>query len=238
VKHHRTHATLDGETTTSLARRLDATTLVLSRPARSATIPGLDPWGEHLSRTEPGLHRTAAVRTGSWLVPAVVMAVLGAVGLSGPALWTDELATWGMTVTPWAEMWPVLRWVDAVLAPYYAVMRLWSQLAGSSDVALRLPSLAAMISAAALVGALGARLAGPRVGLLAGLAFAVLPASTRYAQEARPHAWTVFAAALATYLLVRAVDHPVWWRFAGYAATVAVLGLLHVVAVLLLIGHG
>lgn len=82
----------------------------------------------------------------------------------------------------------ILRWVDAVLAPYYALVKVWTAVAGSSDLALRLPSLAAMIGAAGLVGALGARLAAPRHGLLAGLLFAVLPSATRFAQEARPYA--------------------------------------------------
>ena len=199
-----------------------------------------DPWEEPLfvsaaarqRRERPGRWGTAP-----WLVPAAVMGLLGVLGLAWPGLWTDELATWGMAGAPWSQFWPVLRWVDAVLAPYYVLMHLWSTVAGTSDVALRLPSLVAMVGTAALVGWLGTRLASPRHGLAAGLVLAVLPASSRFAQEARPYALTAFLAVLATCLLVVALDRPAWWRFALYALAVALLGAMHVVAVLLLVGH-
>ena len=205
-------------------------------PARTT-----DPWEEPLFTSAAARQRTQRAglwRTAAWLVPAVVMALLGGLGLSWPGLWTDEFATWGMAGAPWSQFWPVLRWVDAVLAPYYVLMHLWSTIAGTSDLALRLPSLAAMVGTAALVGWLGARLASPRQGLAAGLVFAVLPASTRFAQEARPYALTAFFAVLATCLLVVALDRRARWWFVAYALAVAALGGLHVVAVLLLVGHG
>ena len=200
-----------------------------------------DPWDEPLFTSAAARQRTTHPdrwRTAAWLVPAALTALLGSLGLAWPGLWTDELATWGMAGTPWPRFWPVLRWVDAVLAPYYVLMHVWSSVAGTSDVALRLPSVAAMAGAAALVGWLGCRLASPRHGLAAGLILAVLPSSTRFAQEARPYALTAFVAVLATCLLVVALDRPAWWRFALYALAIAALGALHVVAVLLLVGHG
>lgn len=216
---------------------LETTTRVLRLPPPDPAA--VDPWGERVSAAADGPPRASGswLRMACWLAPAMVTAVLGAVGLTRPALWTDELATWGMATTPWHEMWPVLRWVDAVLAPYYTLMRTWSELAGTGDLALRLPSLAAMAGAAAVVGALGARLAGHRAGLLAGLVFAVLPATSRFAQEARPYAFTALLATVATYLLVLALDRPGWARWAGYAAAAALLGLFHVMAMLLLVGH-
>jgi mannosyltransferase len=199
-----------------------------------------DPWDEPLFTSAAARQRAqrAGLRgAAAWLVPAAVMALLGGLGISWPALWTDEFATWGMAGAPWSQFWPVLRWVDAVLAPYYVLMHLWSTVAGTSDLALRLPSLAAMVGTAALVGWLGARLGSPRQGLAAGLVFAVLPASTRFAQEARPYALTAFFAVLATCLLVVALDRRARWWFVAYALAVAALGALHVVAVLLLVGH-
>ncbi len=204
-------------------------------PVRAA-----DPWDEPLFVSKaagPRPERTGRWRTAAWLVPAAVMSVVGGLGLAWPGLWTDELATWGMAGAPWSQFWPVLRWVDAVLAPYYVLMHLWSTIAGTSDIALRLPSVFAMIGTAALVGWLGTRLASPRHGLAAGLVLAVLPASSRFAQEARPYALTAFLAVLATCLLVLALDRPAWWRFGVYTLAVALLGAMHVVAVLLLVGH-
>ncbi len=174
----------------------------------------------------------------AWMSSALTTAILCMIGLRSPSLWADELATWGMVTVPWSEMVALLREFDGVLAPYYVLMRGWVALAGSSDVALRLPSLLAMSGAAALVAALGTRLAGARCGLLAGLIFAVLPTTSRYGQEARPYALTLFAAVLATLLLTRVLDRPDFRRLAAYAGAVALVGLLHPIALALLAAHG
>jgi mannosyltransferase len=213
----------------------DDATFVMPIPRRLASRLETDPWGEHLAATNPALKRS---RWWAWVVPGMVMAVIGSVGLARPALWTDELQTWGMSVAPWHEMWPIMRYVDAVLAPYYTLTRGWTYLAGDSDIAVRVPSVAAMAGTAALIGALGGRLSGPKVGLFAGLVFAVLPASSRFAQEARPYALATFAATLATLLLSRALEWPSWRRMAGYAVAVALVGMMHEIAILVLAAHG
>jgi mannosyltransferase len=166
------------------------------------------------------------------------MLVVGAFGITRPGLWGDEFATWGSVALPWSRAVDLLDHYDAVMAPYYAFLHGWTRVFGLSDLSLRFPSLLAMAGAASLVGATGARLSGPRVGLIGGVVFALLPGVSRYAQEARVYALAVFAATLATYLLVRAVREPVWWRLAWYGAGVALLGLTHGVALLLLLAHG
>jgi mannosyltransferase len=95
-----------------------------------------------------------------------------------------------------------------------------------------------MALAAAFTGAIGNRLYGMRVGILAGAVFAVLPGASRFAQEARPYAFAVLGAAAATYALVRILHGGRWWWFVAYAGGVALLGLAHVVALLLVAGHG
>lgn len=216
----------------------DATTVIPR--LRDAKLVRRDPWGEdggHQRR--PAVQRTVRpVGVTTWLIPALIMAGLGLLGIDRPGLWTDELATWGMSTSSWHDMFSVLRWVDAIIGPYYVVVHAWTGLVGSSDVAIRLPSVFAMAAAAALVGALGARLATPRVGLTAGIIFAILPNSSRFAQEARTYALTTCLAVLATYLLVSALQRPNAWRYLGYLVAVAALGCLHPIALLLLISHG
>jgi mannosyltransferase len=68
-------------------------------------------------------------------------------------------------------------------------MHLWVSLLGASDVMLRLPSVLAMAASAGLTARLGTRLASPRVGLLSGLLFAVLPTTSRYARRHVPMRW-------------------------------------------------
>ncbi|WP_196279156.1 glycosyltransferase family 39 protein [Catellatospora vulcania] len=174
----------------------------------------------------------------AWLLPLTVMAVVGTVRASWPGLWGDELATWGMATASWQDLWQTVQHAEASIAPYYAFMHGWTALAGTSEFALRLPSIVAMAGAAGLIGAIGARLASPRFGLVAGLLFVAVPAASRYAQEARPYAIALFFATLCTYLLLGLMDRPRWWRYAAYALAVMATGAGHLVALLILAAHG
>ena len=207
---------------------------------RDLKLPRHDPWGEDSRHPTPDAQRPVVHPTGilPWLVPGLAMLAIGLLGVTRPALWADELQTWGMATTPWPEMLSVLRWVDAIIGPYYAVEHAFVGVVGVSDLTLRLPSVLAMAGAAGLVGALGARLATHRVGLVAGLVFALLPGTSRYAQEARTYAFTTFFAVLATYLLFAALRRPNFPRYLLYTIALIFLGILHPIALLLLVAHG
>ncbi|MEU5191128.1 glycosyltransferase family 39 protein [Streptomyces klenkii] len=169
-------------------------------------------------------------------VPAAVMLVLGLWGLDRGTMWRDESATFQVARRSLPEMRHVLGTIDAVHGLYYLLMH--AVLAVRPDeIALRLPSVAASAATAALVGALGCRLARPRVGLWAGLLYAVTPFVSHYAQEGRSYALVATGAALGTWLLVRAAGHGSYGRWAGYGAVMAGTALLHEFAVLLLAAH-
>jgi mannosyltransferase len=170
-----------------------------------------------------------------WALPALVSAGLGIWRLTGPALWADELATWGAIRLPWSQLGKLMGTVDVVLAPYYAAMKAYAAIAGTSTTALRLPAVVAMIATTLLTTALGRRLGGPLAGLFAGLLLAVLPAISRYGQEARSYAFVMFAATLAALILVRLVERPTIGRAAAYAGAVALAGLSHPLSALLVI---
>ncbi|GGN05686.1 mannosyltransferase [Actinoplanes campanulatus] len=173
-----------------------------------------------------------------WALPAVVTAVLGGWRLTGAALWADELATWGAVRLSWERLWRLADAVDVVLTPYYAGLKAFAVIAGTGTTALRLPSLLAMILTTLVVVALGRRAGGDTAGLGAGLLFAVLPVTSRYAQEARPYALAMLGAALALLALVRLLERPTAGRAALYAAAVAATGLCHPLSGLLMIaGH-
>jgi mannosyltransferase len=152
-------------------------------------------------------------------------------------LWRDEIATWSASTRSVADLFRLLRNTDAVLGPYYLFMHGWITVFGDSTVALRAPSVLAMVAAAALIATLGRRLFGTWAGLCAGLIFAVLPATSRYGQEARPYAFATLFAVLATLLLVEAVRRPTWAHTAVYTVSVIALGLAQITALLLLTGH-
>ncbi|MFD7979943.1 glycosyltransferase family 39 protein [Streptomyces sp. NPDC059071] len=174
----------------------------------------------------------------AWLWPGLLALVLGLYGAGGPQLWEDELNTWDMATRSTGRLLETIQHVDAVLATYYLLLHGWTGLFGDSDLALRLPSVLATAGAAVCTALIGARLAGRRAGRVAGLLFALTPVVSRYAQEARPYALVVLAVALATLLLLRALDRPDSVpRWAAYALATTAVGLLHLVALTALAGH-
>jgi len=162
----------------------------------------------------PGPGRVSSRRLPGWLVVAVPVAgelALGGYRIAGPSLWRDEAATISGSNRPVGAIWALTSHQDAVHGLYYLLVHAAIAIGGLSETALRLPSLIAMALAAGLTAELGRRLAKDTglpapgaVGLLAGLLLAVVPLTTRYAQEARPYALTTLFAVAASYLLVRA----------------------------------
>ncbi|MFF4348988.1 hypothetical protein [Streptomyces sp. NPDC001530] len=181
------------------------------------------------------------------------MLAIGLWGLDRGGMWRDEGVTFQVARRSFPQIWQLLHSVDAVHGLYYLLMHGYYVLthvalaAHPGEVALRLPSVCAAAATAGLVAALGVRLSRPRVGLWAGLLYAVTPMAGHFAQEGRSYALVAAGAAGATVLLVRATGVPpvrakprTWGRAGGwwaYGGTVAVTCLLHELAVLLLLAH-
>ena len=209
-----------------------------------ATAPD---WPQSQAGQAPG-QRQASRWLPGWLVvalPALVELVVGGYRISEPSFWRDEAYTITGSQRPVSAIFAMIPHEDAFHGLYLVMMHPVIALAGTSETALRVPSLIAMCVAVGLTAALGRRLASasalpgaPAVGLLAGLLLAALPVTTRYAQEARPYAMTVLFAVLATYLLVVAVTRTGWRWWVLYSAALAVTGLLDLIAVLLIVAHG
>ena len=111
-----------------------------------------------------------------------------------PAWSGDEAATVSVVRRSPGEV--LLTWEhDPALVPYYLAMELWSA-AHLSELWLRLPSVLAMAAAVVAVWLLACRLGGRRSAALTAAALLVLPAVSRYGQEARPYAPAVLLVAL------------------------------------------
>ncbi|SEQ26582.1 mannosyltransferase [Streptomyces sp. yr375] len=162
------------------------------------------------------------------------MLAVGLWGIDRGGIWRDEAVTYQVAGRTVPQIWRLLHGVDAVHGLYYLLMHVVLAL-HPGEVVLRLPSVCAATVTAGLVAALGVRLAGRRVGLWAGLLYAVTPLAGHYAQEGRSYALVAAGAAGATLLLVRAVEERrLWWRYGG---VVAVTCLLHELAVFMLCAH-
>ncbi|MDG9713466.1 glycosyltransferase family 39 protein [Streptomyces sp. DH10] len=165
-----------------------------------------------------------------------VMLAVGLWGLDRGGMWGDESVTFQVAQRTVPQIWRLLHDVDAVHGLYYLLMH--AVLAVHPDeVVLRLPSVCAAAATAGLVAALGVRLSGPRVGLWAGLLYAITPMTGHYAQEGRSYTLVAAGVAGATLLLLRAVEAVTaraWWP---YGTVVALTCLLHELAVLALCAH-
>ncbi|GAA3269068.1 glycosyltransferase family 39 protein [Dactylosporangium vinaceum] len=198
-----------------------STAVADARPAAATDEP---------ARRTPDWWRVAAA-------PAVAALIAGAILPSGRKLWTDEYVTAYAAQLSWTELFRLLRNIDLVHALYYFVMHLWVDVFGVSEIALRAPSVIAMAVAAGTLAVLGRRLAGTPTGVLAGVLFAVVPAVSRYAQEARSYAWVSALVLLSTLGLTSAVRDPRRRRWVLYGAGLVALTYLHFVALLVVPAH-
>ncbi|MEV7978397.1 glycosyltransferase family 39 protein [Streptomyces sp. NPDC086519] len=183
--------------------------------------------------------RAGVARVLAVAVPAAAMLAVGLWRLHRGGMWRDEAVTYQVARRTVPQIWRLLHGVDAVHGLYYLLMHvvLAADPGHPGEVVLRLPSVCAAAVTAGLVAVLGTRLARPRVGLWAGLLYAVTPLVGHYAQEGRSYALVAAGATGATLLFVRAVrdgGRRAWWR---YGAVLGVTCWLHEFAVLLLLAH-
>jgi mannosyltransferase len=203
--------------------------------------------------TEPaggpaGQRRDTGWQLPGWLVialPAAAALVVGGYRLGGPSLWRDEAYTLEVARRSSGQIFRLLLHVDAVHGPYYLGVHVVVSVLGTSEIALRLPSLIATSLAAGAVAGLGWRLARlsdlpapPVTGLVAGLLYVAAPQTTYYAQDARPYGLVTLFAVAATYLLTVAAGRGGAWWWAGYAAAIALTGIASLFALLILAAHG
>lgn len=176
--------------------------------------------------------------------PGVRLAVIGAVaavaaliGLVSRSLWFDE--AFSMRV---AHL-PVGRFVNTILDAepfnglYYGVLKAWIRVAGDSPVAARMPSVAAAVVAVVATYLIGRRLLGERAAIIGAVFLAVHGLMLQYAQEVRAYALATALTAVATWLLLRAIERPsvVRWAAYGVVGVLAVYG--HFFAAFVIAAH-
>jgi len=163
-------------------------------------------------------------------VPALITLAVATWGIGSPSYWRDEAATVSAVSRPLPAMLAMLAHVDAVHGAYYLLMWPVARLAGTGEVAMRLPSALAMSLTAALIVAIGRRLVSSTAGLAAGTIWAVLPVTSWYGQDARSYALVTTLACVASYLFLRRSS--TW-----YGVSLVALGLVNVFGLLLIPAH-
>ena len=124
-----------------------------------------------------------------WLALAILLLAAAARfhRLGEQSLWVDEGIAYAHSLRSLPELIPLLQ--RNVHAPaYFALLGLWEDAAGASELSLRILSAFFSIISAAWAYALGKRLFHPIAGLMAAAFVALNSFSVYYAQEARMYA--------------------------------------------------
>lgn len=174
------------------------------------------------------------------LVSAAAATLLtGLIGIRGPSFTRDETATLAAVHRSFPQLIRMLGNVDVVHGAYYVLIWAVVRVAGSGELALRLPSTVAMAVAAGFVTALGRRLVSTWAGLAAGLTFAALPSVSWFAENAREGAIVAALATIATYCLVRALQADQGRRrwLITYGVSLAALGFGNLFGLLIVVAH-
>jgi mannosyltransferase len=176
-----------------------------------------------------------------WLDPlvlGVLATLISSIGSWIPSKWNDEAATQTAATRSLPQLWQMMHHIDAVHGTYYAFMHFWILAFGTSNFALRLPSMLAVGFACAGVVVLGKRLGSRRIAICSALVFMILPRVTWMGIEARSYAFTALIAVWLTVLLLRAVDQQrsKWW--AVYTILAALGVMVNVYLALLVLAHG
>jgi mannosyltransferase len=154
------------------------------------------------------------------ILAAALSATLGLYQLAQPSLWIDESFTARAVSRSYGHL------IHEHHMAYYGFMKVWASFAGTSEFALRLPSVIAAAAACALVVPLGNRLLGRPVGSVAGVVLALNSFVVQWSQQARSYAFVLLLALVATIALVRLVGTQTRWSWAGYTLSLGALLLL------------
>lgn len=151
-------------------------------------------------------------------------------GIDAP-LWLDE--TFSAEIASQPDFPHFLRWALTEMSGpvYYGSLFLWEKIAGNSDLALRLPSLALSIAAPLAVLKWGHRDRDVRMLWSAILALSVVGFDS--ATEARPYALLLLLACLQTIAYVRMIDAPTTRRALAWTSLSALMVLTHYYAALI-----
>jgi mannosyltransferase len=187
--------------------------------------------GEHMER------RTARVldglRAGSVALDVAIVSgvsfVLGLIRLGTPSLWYDEAYTYRQIQRGYIEQF------EGYQPFYYWIEKPWTTVAGTSEWALRFPSVVGAMAACALVVILARRLFDDRaIALLSGLLLATSPFIVKWSQQGRAYSLLVAWSLVATLLLLRALERASRRAWAAYGLSYAILLVTHAAAGILL----
>jgi mannosyltransferase len=142
------------------------------------------------------------------LLAAIVALAVGvrAVALNDPCFYTDEVNELALAKQPLVD---IIFAADSMPPLYPLVHKAWLAV-WQTDAASRWLSLVFGVATVVCVWGVGRQLVDDDAGLAAAFILAILPLHVLYSQFVRGYAMFAFAAALALWLLLRAIDSDRW----------------------------
>jgi 4-amino-4-deoxy-L-arabinose transferase-like glycosyltransferase len=148
---------------------------------------------------------------------------LGLWSLADQSMWVDEWFTNYNIGRSWADFLPSVIATERRPPLHFALLKLWSSLAGNEELPLRLYSAAMVALSVALLYALGRRLLDRRAAAAATFLLAISPFWLLYGRMIRAYSQTMMLSLGATLLLVIAIGHAgtrrAWWVAYALAAS-------------------
>lgn len=154
-----------------------------------------------------------------------------------PSFWWDEAATISAADRPVSALLELHGLRDAVHAFHNLLLHYWFQIVGVGEFTARFPGVLALGAGAAAVTATGQLAAGRRVGVAAGVVFALSPRVLWAATEARSYAFAMALTALLSLVLLMALRRRAtrWWVL--YALLVPVAGTMFLYSLTVVVAH-
>ena len=179
-----------------------------------------------------------AASRGRLAIGALTMfaAVLWFWDLGSKSLFRDEAFTASTVLGPWGEFFKLSVEHESNGVLHALLLRVLTVF-GDSEVLLRSLSVLSLVALVPIVGAIGWRLASPRVGVLASALLVVNGSVAANAQNARTYTLSMLIAGLATLLFVLDVEQPRRATVLGWSLCCVLLAYAHIVGVLLVLCH-
>jgi uncharacterized membrane protein len=141
--------------------------------------------------------------------------VLRMANLGKHELWLDEANTVMIIQGSLRHLFAGLS-ADASPPLYYLILHFWTFLFGTTEYALRMPSVLFGVALVIATYRAGKQYFGPRTGLYAAGLSAVTPLTIFYAQQVRMYTLLPLLALLSTYYLIEALEEGKKSSWAGY----------------------
>ncbi len=162
--------------------------------------------------------------------------VLRVYGIADESLWIDEGQTVAYATKSFAG---IIEYCARDVHPplYLLIMRIWTDLLGISETALRMISAIFGVLAVYLTYKVGLRLMNRNGALLGALFLAVSYMGINFSQEARSYTMLLCTILMSCHGLLKFIERQDRFNFAYYASAVALMLYIHTFTVFIIIFH-